>query len=93
MGLFQFKVGWFKIKAGTNLGPQNYMYISGAGFGGTKDVTGKGQRTHKVLINLIEAGGGAMCPYKFFPDCAKTASSKQMKLSYRALYQIVFSVQ
>ena len=24
MGLFQFKVGWFKIKARTNLGPQNH---------------------------------------------------------------------
>ena len=28
VGLFQFKVGWFKIKARTNLGPQNYMYLS-----------------------------------------------------------------
>ena len=28
VGLFQFKVGWFKIKAGRNLGPQNYMYLS-----------------------------------------------------------------
>ena len=28
VGLFQFKVGWFKIKAGTNLGPQNYTYLS-----------------------------------------------------------------
>ena len=28
MGLFQFKVGWFKIKARTNLEPQNYMYLS-----------------------------------------------------------------
>ena len=27
VGLFQFKVGWFKIKARTNLGPQNYMYL------------------------------------------------------------------
>ena len=27
-GLFQFKVGWLKIKARTNLGPQNYMYLS-----------------------------------------------------------------
>ena len=26
VGLFQFKVGWFKIKTRTNLGPQNYMY-------------------------------------------------------------------
>ena len=31
MGLFQFKVGWFKIKARTNLGPQNYMYLSAPG--------------------------------------------------------------
>ena len=31
MGLFQFKVGWFKIKAQTNLGPQNYMYLSAPG--------------------------------------------------------------
>ena len=28
VGLFQFKVGWFKIKARKNLGPQNYMYLS-----------------------------------------------------------------
>ena len=28
VSLFQFKVGWFKIKARTNLGPQNYMYLS-----------------------------------------------------------------
>ena len=28
VGLFQFKMGWFKIKARTNLGPQNYMYLS-----------------------------------------------------------------
>ena len=51
-------MGWFKIKAGTNLGPQNYMYLSAPGFGGTKDGTGKGQRTPKVLINPIQAGGG-----------------------------------
>ena len=31
VGLFQFKVGWFKIKAGTNLEPQNYMYLSAFG--------------------------------------------------------------
>ena len=31
VGLFQFKVGWFKIKARTNLGPQNYMYLSAPG--------------------------------------------------------------
>ena len=31
MGLFQFKVGWFKMKARTNLGPQNYMYLSAPG--------------------------------------------------------------
>ena len=24
-------MGWFKIKAGTNLGPQNYMYLSTRG--------------------------------------------------------------
>ena len=28
VGLFQFKMGWFKIKAGTNLGSQNYIYLS-----------------------------------------------------------------
>ena len=28
VGLFQLKVGWFKIKFRTNLGPQNYMYLS-----------------------------------------------------------------
>ena len=28
VGLFQFKVGWFKTKAGTNLRPQKYMYLS-----------------------------------------------------------------
>ena len=28
VGLFQFKVGWFKIKVRTNLGPQNYVYLS-----------------------------------------------------------------
>ena len=28
VGLFQFKVGWFNIKARTNLGPQKYMYLS-----------------------------------------------------------------
>ena len=28
VGLFQFKMGWFKLKAGTNLGRQNYMYLS-----------------------------------------------------------------
>ena len=32
VGLFQFKVGWFKIKAGINLGPQNYMYLSAPGY-------------------------------------------------------------
>ena len=32
VGLFQFKVGWFKIKARTNLGPQNYMYLSAPEF-------------------------------------------------------------
>ena len=26
--LFQFKMDWFKIKAGRNLGPRNYMYLS-----------------------------------------------------------------
>ena len=31
VGLFQFKVGWFKIKARTNLAPQNYMYLSAPG--------------------------------------------------------------
>ena len=31
VGLFQFNVGWFKIKAGTNLGPQNYTYLSAPG--------------------------------------------------------------
>ena len=31
MGSFQFKVGWFKIKAGTNLGSQNYTYLSAPG--------------------------------------------------------------
>ena len=31
VGLFQFKVGWFKIKARTNLGPQNYMCLSAPG--------------------------------------------------------------
>ena len=31
VGLFQFKVGWFKTKAWTNLGPQNYMYLSAPG--------------------------------------------------------------
>ena len=31
VGLFQFKVGWFKIKTRTNLGPQNYMYLSAPG--------------------------------------------------------------
>ena len=30
-GLIQFKVGWFKIKARTNLGPQNYIYLSAPG--------------------------------------------------------------
>ena len=34
VGLFQFKLGWFKIKAGTNLGPQNYMYLSAPGQSG-----------------------------------------------------------
>ena len=29
--LFQFKVGWLKIKAGTNLESQNYMYLSAPG--------------------------------------------------------------
>ena len=32
VGLFQFKVGWLKIKARTNLGPQNYMYLSSPEF-------------------------------------------------------------
>ena len=61
-------MGWFKIKAGTNLGPQNYMYLSAPAFGGTKDGTGKGQRTPKALINPIQAGGGGgttMCPTSF----------------------------
>ena len=31
MGFFQFKVGRFKMKARTNLGPQNYMYLSAPG--------------------------------------------------------------
>ena len=31
VGLFQFKVGWFKIKARTNLGPQNYINLSAPG--------------------------------------------------------------
>ena len=31
VGIFQFKVGWFKIKARTNLEPQNYMYLSSPG--------------------------------------------------------------
>ena len=25
---FPFEMDWFKIKAGTNLGPQSYMYLS-----------------------------------------------------------------
>ena len=46
MGLFQFKVGWFKIKARTNLGSQNYIYLSARvtkGFHGAvfKSFTGK----------------------------------------------------
>ena len=29
--LYQFKMGWFKAKTGTNLRPENYMYLSAPG--------------------------------------------------------------
>ena len=32
VGFLQFKMGRFKIKAGTNLGPQSYMYLSNTAF-------------------------------------------------------------
>ena len=31
VGIFQFKVDWFKIKAATNREPRNYMYLSAPG--------------------------------------------------------------
>ena len=32
VGFLLFKMGWFKIKADTNLGPQSYMYLSNTAF-------------------------------------------------------------
>ena len=32
VGFLQFKMDWFKIKAGTNLGSQSYMYLSNTAF-------------------------------------------------------------
>ena len=32
VGFLQFKMGWFKIKTGTNLGPQSYRYLSNTAF-------------------------------------------------------------
>ena len=78
------------------MGPQNYMYLSAPGFGGTKNGVGPlAEDTQSTYsINIIHTGGGggggAVCPYKFLPDCAKMASSRQIKLSYRASYMNSF---
>ena len=57
VGLFQFKVGWLKIKARTNLGPQNYMYLSAPGLRSM----GKGIQYGGGITSVSEGYSVQMC--------------------------------